>query len=809
MKNILKYFSILLLITATHGYAGNLQNADFATGAAIVGAGGSLSQLLNDTKMWSTVLGEQISTGLTNGDIANKSFPFVMAQQATPANPAAGFDKCYVKVDNKFYCLSSAGVESLIGPSGGGGTVTNVTASAPLSSSGGATPDISLTGVVDIAHGGTNSGVALNNNRIIISSGGAIVEDAAITANKALASNASGIPVASAVTDTELGYLSGVTSAIQTQLNSKLFDTDGLYSLKNTADPTKLQKWNLTGQTTGTTTTLASLSSQNEVISVQPLVDATGNFIIQNGTSGQVFIGSNTSIGGSNSGIQYSDASTANRGQIKLHSYFNGASIAGVSTLTSRSGTVGVNNAVVAGQDYSKWTAQAGAATVGSAPISGTFAFKANTVNALTVTSDFHLALTNLAGTLGDRLYLGSEGALQLPFYTTGIAHFDGTGNITSSGVSLTSDVSGTLPVTNGGTGDTTLTLNGILFGNGVGAVGITAQGAVGTVLHGNGGVPSFSAVSLTTDVSGTLPITSGGTGQITATAAFDALSPLTTKGDLLTRNGANNIRFPVGTDGQVVVADSTQASGLRWTAGGLATGGVIKFSQNGGVSVTTDFDSPHRFAQAATLSTVSVAMYDTGSSGTTTFQLNQWRAGVIIATYTGSVASNSNAPYSAAVALSGTFNILTNDMISADVTAVASGSQNLSVEIDSGALAGPTGPTGPAGASAVPTISGTAGAPNLITAVGGISFAGAAYNNITYIAGSGGPVTVTANPQITACTLDGQVLKLIGKSAVNTVTIVDAPASVSLNGPWVAGLNSVLTLICDSNLVWVEESRR
>lgn len=42
-----------------------------------------------------------------------------------------------------------------------------------------------------------------------------------ITANRALASNANGLPVASTTTATELGYVSGVTSAIQTQLDGK------------------------------------------------------------------------------------------------------------------------------------------------------------------------------------------------------------------------------------------------------------------------------------------------------------------------------------------------------------------------------------------------------------------------------------------------------------------------------------------------------------------------------------------------------------------------------------------------------------
>ena len=42
-----------------------------------------------------------------------------------------------------------------------------------------------------------------------------------LTANRAVASNGSGELTASSVTATELGYLSGVTSAIQTQLNAK------------------------------------------------------------------------------------------------------------------------------------------------------------------------------------------------------------------------------------------------------------------------------------------------------------------------------------------------------------------------------------------------------------------------------------------------------------------------------------------------------------------------------------------------------------------------------------------------------------
>ena len=78
----------------------------------------------------------------------------------------------------------------------------------------GAVTNSKITGPISVANGGTNSGTALNNNRIIVSSGSAIVEASAIAANQALTSNSSGIPVANpaGVTDTQLGYLPNLFS---------------------------------------------------------------------------------------------------------------------------------------------------------------------------------------------------------------------------------------------------------------------------------------------------------------------------------------------------------------------------------------------------------------------------------------------------------------------------------------------------------------------------------------------------------------------------------------------------------------------
>lgn len=54
----------------------------------------------------------------------------------------------------------------------------------------------------------------------------------------------------------------------------------------------------------------------------------------------------------------------------------------------------------------------------------------------------------------------------------------------------------------------------------------------------------------------------SGVTGTITVTGG--GASPLTTKGDIYTYSTTDD-RKPVGTDGQCLIADSTQATGLKW----------------------------------------------------------------------------------------------------------------------------------------------------------------------------------------------------------------------------------------------------
>ena len=55
------------------------------------------------------------------------------------------------------------------------------------------------------------------------------------------------------------------------------------------------------------------------------------------------------------------------------------------------------------------------------------------------------------------------------------------------SGVNLTSQVTGTLPVANGGTGQTALTANNVILGNGTSGVQVVAPGTSGNVLKSTG----------------------------------------------------------------------------------------------------------------------------------------------------------------------------------------------------------------------------------------------------------------------------------------------------------------------------------
>jgi hypothetical protein len=169
---------------------------------------------------------------------------------------------------------------------------------------------------------------------------------------------------------------------------------------------------------------------------------------------------------------------------------------------------------------------------------------------------------------------------------TTGLT-FTG-GPIISNG---TITMGGSLEVGYGGTGTTSTPTNGqILIGNSAGnytvanitagtniaitntsgGITISATAGAGTVTAVNATAPlaSSGGTTPTISISGAVPIANGGTGQTTASSAFNALSPIIAKGDIIVGDGVNSSnRLAVGTNGYVLTADSTTATGMKWAA--------------------------------------------------------------------------------------------------------------------------------------------------------------------------------------------------------------------------------------------------
>jgi len=92
---------------------------------------------------------------------------------------------------------------------------------------------------------------------------------------------------------------------------------------------------------------------------------------------------------------------------------------------------------------------------------------------------------------------------------------------------------------------------------------------------NGSDFVKVASSVIPASGLTGTVAIANGGTGQTTATAAFDALAPTTTQGDTIYYNGTDNVRLAKGTAGQALVMNSG-ATAPEWGTAGITTGKSI-----------------------------------------------------------------------------------------------------------------------------------------------------------------------------------------------------------------------------------------
>jgi len=117
----------------------------------------------------------------------------------------------------------------------------------------------------------------------------------------------------------------------------------------------------------------------------------------------------------------------------------------------------------------------------------------------------------------------------------------------------------------------TTITVNTALFAAGDSVQIQNIGSGTCTITAGTASVNTAGSLALTQWEGGFLYFTSTSTAIFFDIVQASGSSPLTTKGDLYGYN-TTNARIPIGTDGQILTADSTAALGLKWAA---AAGGT------------------------------------------------------------------------------------------------------------------------------------------------------------------------------------------------------------------------------------------
>jgi hypothetical protein len=167
---------------------------------------------------------------------------------------------------------------------------------------------------------------------------------------------------------------------------------------------------------------------------------------------------------------------------------------------------------------------------------------------------------------------------LASPTMTTPVLGTPASGVMTNvTGLPLTTGVTGTLSVANGGTGAVTLTANNVLLGNGTSAVQVVAPGTVGNVLTSNGttwtsaastgGVPTPSAI-------GQIPFSTDGSTYTATQKIVQGTAVASTSGTSIDFTG-----IPSWVKRVTVMFNGVSTSGSSF--------GLVQLGDSGGIETT------------------------------------------------------------------------------------------------------------------------------------------------------------------------------------------------------------------------------
>jgi len=198
------------------------------------------------------------------------------------------------------------------------------------------------------------------------------------------------------------------------------------------------------------------------------------------------------------------------------------------------------------------------------------------------IKANMDLSAPAIMTTAGDIIYASGANTparLAKDTNSTRVLTNTGTSNVPAwAQVTLTSGVTGTLPVGNGGSGATTLTDGGILLGSGTAAVTAMSVLADGEIVVGDGSTDPVALAAFSSST-GTLKVASGGTGA----------SSLTDKAVLISQDSGTDTVGSVAltSSGQIIIGGSSGPAAATITAGTNVTitngDGSISIAASGG----------------------------------------------------------------------------------------------------------------------------------------------------------------------------------------------------------------------------------
>ncbi len=561
-----------LVGTNITGTAAGLTAGNVTTNANMTGA---ITSVGNATSLGSFTT-SALNTALSDNDVATLAGSETLTNKTLTSPTIAkignlttnGFVKTSgsdgtLSIDTNTYLTSSTGVSSITG------TANQVIASAATGAVTLSTPqDIATTSTPTFAgltvtssnttQSTTSSALVLNANSLTTGTG-FYAASSSLTGGKLVDLQVSG--TAAAASQTALNILTTGATA------TNAITTYGA-QISNTH----------TNATSGTNVGLL-LNASGATSANYALITSAGNVGIGNATPAamvDITTASTVDAGGYNTGVRIANASVAgsaaNSAFVSLESigtnlspYYqmvgsgrvwrfrlNGSNSGefNLSTATSVGGSyttainISTGQKVTVGPSSANNTANAFAVT-GNASIGSSYVATSAPTNGLLVEGNVGIGDTTPASALtvgsGDLFQVNSSGVIAAAAGITssgtitfsglssaGIVHNTSGGVLSTSAVSLTADVTGTLPVANGGTGQTTYTNGQLLIGNSTGntLTKATLTGTTNQVVVTNGGgsitlsTPQDIATTSTPTFAG-LTVTSSNTTQSTTSSAL------------------------------------------------------------------------------------------------------------------------------------------------------------------------------------------------------------------------------------------------------------------------------------------------